>query len=86
VPVLEKLYCDAAAPNAGRHLLGTLNDPPSGYERALTARRAALFGRSDLDGSSPLENLTILLIEDDESMRILVGRMLSRLKMKIIAA
>lgn len=28
---------------------------------------AAPFGRSGLDGSSPLENLTILLIEDDES-------------------
>lgn len=39
-----------------------------------------------MDGSSPLENLTILLIEDDESMRTLVGRMLSRLKIKVIAA
>lgn len=39
-----------------------------------------------MDGSSPLDNLTILLIEDDESMRTLVGRMLSRLKIKVIAA
>ena len=39
-----------------------------------------------MDGSSPLENLTILLIEDDESMRTLVARMLSRLKMRVIAA
>jgi two-component system chemotaxis response regulator CheY len=38
-----------------------------------------------LDGSSPLENLTILLIEDDESMRTLVGRMLARLKIKVVA-
>jgi DNA-binding response OmpR family regulator len=38
-----------------------------------------------LDGSSPLENLTILLIEDDESMRTLVERMLSRLKIKVVA-
>lgn len=39
-----------------------------------------------MDGSSPLDNLTILLIEDDDSMRTLVGRMLSRLKIKVIAA
>ena len=38
-----------------------------------------------MDGSSPLENLTILLIEDDESMRTLVERMLSRLKIKVVA-
>ncbi len=43
-------------------------------------------GDQTLDGSSPLDNLTILLIEDDESMRTLVGRMLSRLKIKVIAA
>jgi CheY-like chemotaxis protein len=73
-----------ASTQAKSPLLGRLNDPRLVYSAPPAEPIRSTFGRSDLDGSSPLDNLSVLVIEDDESMRTLIGRMLSRLNVRVV--